>query len=99
MCGVGQLVGVGSKVGGVMFIVLVQLEGRVAIFGGVGRVGHGFGFDPHHDGLSLKQPHFLSQIPVGLHIKLCPLWFCCHNAFHLPIQHATPAFHLLRVSL
>lgn len=76
MGGVGQLVGVGRKVGRVMFGgVLVQLEGRVAIFGSVGCVGHGFSLDPHHDGLSLKHPHFFSQIPVGLHISSAPLRF------------------------
>lgn len=87
--GVGQLVGARWKVGKVMIAVLVQLEGRVAIFGGVGCVGHGFSFDPHHDGLSLKHPHFFSQVPVGLQINLCPLWFCFPNGFCRPSQHAT----------
>lgn len=67
--GVGKLEGVWRQVGRVMFAVLVQLAGSVAILWGVGSVGRGSSFDPHHDGLSLKQPLLSSQIPVGLHTR------------------------------
>lgn len=80
-----------------MFAVLVQLAGSVAILWGVGSVGRGSSFDPHHDGLSLKQPSLFSQVPVGLQINSSPLR-CRFDTCSLPSQH-TAAFHLLSFCL
>lgn len=57
---------VGARRQAVIVTTLVRLDGRVAIYRRTRNDRYGSGLDPHQDGLSLKHPHLLSQVPVGL---------------------------------